>query len=168
MSDGRRKFEYDEESGVSGFIFLFFAQLIMFELTYGIIVLVQVNKAFGMIPVLGNLLMGCSILFLVSIPALCFSLYKYRRSTVTRVKAYLVLRTLYLTLTSLAVFIHTFGGKNVIGKGNDQFESISMLVLMMFVTPMAYSFGFGIPWYVYFCRSKRVKSTYLDNQSVKH
>jgi hypothetical protein len=141
---------------------LFFIMLLSFEMVYGVIALVQINKVFDSTAVPDQIILVCSVLFLLFILFTCVALFKIKKHALTIVKTFLITRVIYLGLSSILVFIKTVNNKYAIGGRPDQFESIPMMVIMLLVTPLVYTLLFSISWYIYFCKAKRVKRTYGD------
>jgi hypothetical protein len=160
MDEFKKPYEYQDEPVISGFLSVFTLSLLL-EMCYGIIVAVQLDKAFGSIPVLGKILLAASILFILLVLFTCFSMYKIQNHAVSTAKAYLIIRSAFLTAAAALVFIHTLNDKRAIGPGPDQFYTFGQMLTTVLINPMVYVLVYGIAWYIYFCRSKRVRRTFF-------
>jgi hypothetical protein len=160
MDEFKKPYEYQDEPFISGFLSVFTLSLLL-EVCYGIIVAVQLDKAFGSIPVLGKILLAASILFILLVIFTCFSMYKIRRHAVSIAKTYLIIRSVFLTIAAVMIFIHTLNDKRAIGPGPEQFYTFGQMITTVLINPMVYILVYGITWYIYFCKSKRVRRTFF-------
>ena len=160
VNEFQKPYEYEEETGVIWPVRIFCILLLSVEMFTSIIYLVQLYKYVGGIPVIGTVAITLSFLYKAFVLVTLISLFSIKRYALKLVKAFLITRLIYLVITTVVIFVYTINDKNAIGYEYGQFQSVRDIIVMVLVTPLVYAIGFSISWYIYFCKSKRVKEVY--------
>ncbi|MCX7708790.1 MAG: hypothetical protein N2484_02955 [Clostridia bacterium] len=154
MDEFRKPYEYEEETGVAGFVFVFAMMLIVFEVFLGVITLAQGHVVAGLFPGASKVYVAVAVLFIAFTLFTFFALYKVHKHALKVVKSYLIFRILYLTPVCVLIFNYSR-----IAKASAN-ETLGEMIVGALVVPLIYIWGFSILWYGYFLKSKRVKDSY--------
>lgn len=160
MEDYLKRYEDEDEKGVSGLIIFFIVTLILFEPLYGLISMFQTRPAFDAMPLAGNIYISVLVSHFLFIIFTVFSFYKLPRYAVKVAKSFLIFRFVFLTLSIMINFNHTFHDHNAIGVRTYQFYSMTDMVVKIILIPEAYVFIFSIAWFIFMVKSKAIKKNF--------
>ncbi|TYQ17756.1 UNVERIFIED_CONTAM: hypothetical protein Cloal_0124 [Acetivibrio alkalicellulosi] len=162
MDEFRKPFEYEEDNDVIWPVRIFCILLLSVEMFYSIIFLFQSHQRVGNIYIIGTLSLASTVIFMAFILVTFIFLYKIKKYALKVVKAFLIARLIYFVTFTIIIFSYAVNDSNSLGSGYGQFQSLNDMISMLLITPLFYTIGFSLSWYVYFCKSKRVKESYSN------
>lgn len=154
MDDFRKPYEYTEEK--RGFILLFVIMLITIEILQAAILIVPTYFELSNKPPLGTAFLALGILYLVFNLFTAIICYKLNKKLIAVSKAFLIVRTVFLSSCLLIRFFNNVDLKNLIGFDKQYYSIFELLSTTLFF-PLACLLAFSIGWYLYFIKSKRCK-----------
>jgi hypothetical protein len=158
--DFRKPFDYEEERGVAGFILFFACMAVIVDGFIGFSVWAEGYHYLRLMPALSAIYSMASLIFMVSIAAICLTLYKIPRYALKTVWTFLVYRVIFLSIAFSMIYYFRRSNPDIIGPGINQFDSMGQLTLNSIIIPLPYTVFFSVIWYLYFRRSKRAQEAY--------
>jgi len=161
MEEFRREYEYDEETGVAGFLLIFLITLLSFDFVVVIIILIQSKNVYSELadflvtPFLG--IFGVYLLFKV---AFVISLFTKREAVVKLAKFFLLTRGILFSVCIISLYIFLLLNPSVDAMDMSKMETTWQLTFRMLLTPLLYTVLFSVGWTIYFKRSARVRDRY--------
>ena len=159
MDEFRKPFEYQEEK--RGLLTLFIIMITVIDGSVSASLTLQVYGILKAVPAAGISFIAAGAIFLKYILYTAIYCYRLKEGAAKAAKVYLVVRALYTALRIMAVYMHSIGGKTLIGNGPRQFRSTEELTTMVLIYPMIYTIAFSAIWFVYFSRSRRFRKDAL-------
>ena len=153
MSEFRKPYEYEEDTGVAGFLMVFFVMLLTVELLLAAAMLVQGYAILGNEPRFRPVVLALGIGYIALTLVVCIALRKMWRRAIGLSKILLIARVLLLG-PAYGLLYGSFSRIRGIRSG---FRSELDMVLVALVVPLVYILGFSGLWYAYFSRSRRVR-----------
>lgn len=153
MNDFHKPYEYNEEK--RGFLLVFIIMLLSVDPFQAFSFTVRVYGILSTIPVLGVSFLVIAILYILFIPLTVISCYHLKKNMITLSKAYLIVRTVFLTGCILLLFFNAISNKSIIANGSNDYKTIPEITFFILVGPLIYNLGFSFLWYRYFLTSKR-------------
>lgn len=159
MDEFRKPYEYMEEKGVSGFLLLYFIMLLAQETLLGVITLFNGYDLLSGNRVLGTIIMGISVLYILFSLFSAIVLKKLKKFAVRVSKVFLVFRAVYLipylifiTISQIRDIPYNIDHE----KYSNMLGSIIVSSVVSFLLIVAFSAG----WYMYLNRSKKVRELF--------
>ena len=156
----RKKYEYEEENGVTGFLLLFFLMLISVDIIVSISLITQGNDLFKVTPVFTSIFLSLGLTFLAFLIFTGVALFKLPKYAAQITKVFLLVRLFFLAPTNLIIFNIRLHDLHSIGRGYTQYATVHELFVSGLILPLFYIIVFSLAWYIYFVKSKKVKSIY--------
>jgi hypothetical protein len=162
MDEFRKPYEYEDEKGVSGFLLIFFLMVIAIEPFQTIIAIFFGYANLELMPVLRI------VYVIISILLICFSLFtavalkKIQKKAVSIVKIYLIFRLIYFI--PFTIFNTIYQIKHITIQVTDsRYNGEYTGIIYGFAISIVYVLAFSALWYLYFQKSKKVKTHYLNS-----
>jgi hypothetical protein len=161
MDGFRKPYEYMEEKGVSGFLLIYFLMLLAVETLLGVITLFY---GFNLLPVsrvLGMIIVGISVVYILFSLFSAIVLKKLKKFAVRVSKVFLVFRAVYLIPY---IVWTTISQISEIPQGIDH-ETYSQMIGSIIVSSaisLLFVIAFSIGWFIYLNRSKKVRVLFPD------
>ena len=156
MAGFLKDWDYEEEKGASGLIWVFFGMLIVFETIIGFIILSQSHSAFYLKPDIFNIFKIFTWAYIGFILFTCLALLKIKKYAVNIVKVFLCYRVVFLITAFMIIFSTEYYKKAIRSAIGSQITSIKDISIPFII----YIVAFSVLWFIYFIKSKRVKKTY--------
>ncbi len=164
MNEFRKPYEYEEESGVAGFILIFFLMLVAVEPLVSFNLAHMSQLILSPFTVIRWIFIGLFVIQIILLLFTCVALFRIHGIALKAVRIYLLYRVFFLCLAVVIVFVRYLQYQLEPTAGPSMFESVPELVIYQLVFPLLYIILFSVLWNIYFKKSKRVKSTYLKQQ----
>lgn len=159
MDEFRKPYEYEDEKGKSGLLTLFLAMLLGFETLLGILAAINGYNSVKSISVLGTVYIILGVLMVVYPLFTAFALRKMRKSAIRIVKVYLIVRLVYLIPFFVSNTVIMIGQIRYLKTDIQYAQEFNSLIISLLIS-LIYLISFSILWYMYFCKSKKVKEFY--------
>ena len=162
MDDFKKPYEYDDENGVSGLLLLYFIMLLAEESLLGIL---SLSYGYNLLPV--NKVMGI-ILMSIAVFYVLFSVYsaivlKLLKKYALKVsKVFLIFRFIYMIPY---LIVNTISQINDIpfSIDSEKYASMYSSIIVAFIISLAFIIAFGVGWYIYLNKSKKVRELFPDS-----
>ena len=164
MDEFKKQYEYVEEKGVSGIMLILFFMLIAIEPFLGILA-----AFFGYNTMKDTGIIGTAILY-VSIAYMIFSLFagialkRINRYAVSLIKVFLLFRLIFLVpffYLNTRLLIEAIPYVSTYPLYKEMYNSY----LTSFTMSMAYVVAFSVMWYIYLCKSKKVRNLFPQKKT---
>ncbi len=161
MNEFRKAYEYNEETGASGFLLFLFLMLISFEPILAIIsasFIYLLNAG-----ILGAVFTGAAVVYgLFSIFA-GIALKKQAAFAITAVKSFLIYRAIFLIPFTCMIISRQINEIPYL-KASPEYAEAKGSLILSFVVDIAYVTIFSVGWYIYLMRSRRVKEGFMSRK----
>ena len=151
----RKPYEYNEEK--RGFILVFILTLITFDILQTLSLSAQVNEVFKAEPIVRIFFLILSISFVVFTIYTAMNCYRLKKNLVKMSKLYLIVRAIISASYVVIIYVYRLSREKLVGDGQQQYHTVSAMVMGELVIPLTYVVVFSVIWYVYFTFSKRCK-----------
>ena len=160
MDDGFRKpYEYMEEKGVSGFLLIYFLMLLAVETPLGIITLFYGYNLLSGNRVLGTIIMGISVFYILFALFSSIVLKKLKKFAVRVSKVFLVFRAVYLI--PYLIFNTIIQIREIpYGRNHEMYSKMLGNIIVTSVISLLLIAAFSVEWYIYLNISKKVRELF--------
>jgi len=159
MDEFRKPYEYMEEKGVSGFLLIYFLMLLAVETVLGVITLFKGYDLLSGNKVLGTIIMGISVFYILFSLFSAIILKKLKRIAVSVSKVFLVFRAVYLipylvfnTIVQIREIPYV--------RGHEMYSKMLGSIIVSAVISLVFIVAFSVGWYIYLNRSKKVRELF--------
>ena len=159
MDEFRKPYEYMEEKGVSGFLLLYFIMLLAQETLLGVITLFNGYDLFSGNMVLGPIMMGISVFYILFSLFSSIVLKKLKKFAVRVSKVFLVFRAVYLIPY---LIFNTISQIREIpyDRNHEMYSKMLGSIIVSSVISFLLIVAFSVGWYIYLNRSKKVRELF--------
>lgn len=159
MDEFKKPYEYDDEKGVSGVLLLYFIMLLAEESLLGIISLSFGYNLLPMSRVLGTVIMGISVFYVLFSVYSAIVLKLLKKYAVKVSKVFLIFRLIYMIPYAV---INTISQIRDIpyDKGYEMYEAMYRSIIISSVITVTFIIAFSVGWYIYLNRSKKVRELF--------
>lgn len=165
MDEFRREYEYDEETGVSGFLLLFLLSLLSFDMVAAVVLFTQssmiIREFIAFISLPYAVVWGLYLLIKLT---LCISLFMKKKAVVRFAKYFLMIRLCLFAVSITVMYVLILrNDMSALSLRFDQLDTNMQITYSILIAPIAYALIYSLGWIIYFKRSNRVKNFYGTN-----
>jgi len=150
----RKPYEYEEER-IGGLLLFFVIMLVAVDLSLTVALVYQGYNAMKHLPAISVTFLVVSALYAAFLLYTVVVCYKTKKSMIKVSKVFLVVRAIFTTLCLVIIYLNNLADPSAVGTGNNQFQSVFELTMIVFVLPLVYMLFFSGIWYLYFSKSKK-------------
>ncbi len=159
MNEFRKAYEYNEETGVSGFLMILFLMLISLE---PLLALISVSLIYPRMNagILGAVFAVAAVVYGLFSLFAGIALKKQAAFAITAVKSFLIFRVIFLIPFTCMIISRQINEIPYL-KASPEYAEAKGSLTMSLIIDIAYVIIFSVGWYIYLRRSRRVKEEFL-------